>query len=320
MTDLHTTEAAAGATRPQRRRRALRVPAWAGVLPFLGFATLTLLLPILFVCWQAFRKTVAGVSHRDPVTQQFVTQSRTSFTLENVHGAVTGVPLHALWTSIELSTVTSVLAAVLGLALAYAVVTSPGGALKRVVTTASAVTANFGGIPLAFLFIATLDANAGVFTLFLKNHLGISLSDAGFRLQGLSGITVVYLYFLVPLMVLVIMPALEGLRPQWAEAAENLGATRWQYLRWVAAPVVLPTFLGSLLLLFCAAFSAYATAYAIDSSFPLITINIKSVLSGNVISGQENLGAAMALVMIAVVLPLTLAYQLLQRRTSRWLS
>lgn len=320
MTDLHTTEAAAGVTRPQRRRRSRQLPAWTGVLPFLAFASLTLLLPILFVCWQAFRKTTAGVPRRDPVTEQFVTNSRTSFTLDNIHGAVTGVPLHALWTSIQLSTVTSILSALLGLALAYAVVTSGGGALKRIVTTASAVTANFGGIPLAFLFIATLDANAGVFTLFLKNHLGISLAAMGFKLQALSGITVVYLYFLVPLMVLVIMPALEGLRPQWAEAAENLGASRWQYIRWVAAPVVLPTFLGSLLLLFCAAFSAYATAYAIDSSFPLITINIKSVLSGNVISGQENLGAAMALVMIVVVLPLTIVYQLLQRRTSRWLS
>ena len=131
----------------------------------------------------------------------------------------------------------------------------------------------------------------------------------------------VYLYFLIPLMVLVMTPALEGLKPQWGEAAENLGANRWHYWRLVAGPVLLPNFLGSVLLLFCSSFSAYATAEAlIGSSFPLIPLQIDSVLSGNVLAGQENIGAALALDMIIIVLPLTVIYQLLQRRTSRWLA
>jgi putative spermidine/putrescine transport system permease protein len=127
------------------------------------------------------------------------------------------------------------------------------------------------------------------------------------------------LYFLVPLMVLVMTPALEGLKPQWSEAAESLGAGRWHYWRYVAGPVLMPSFLGSLLLLFCSSFSAYATADALTSgSFPLVPIQIASVLSGNVLSGQENLGAALALDMVVLIIPLTFLYQYLQRRTSRW--
>ena len=297
------------------------MPAWAGLIPYFLFVGVGLILPIAFLCWQALRKTVVTGTHRDQVTQQFVQESHTSFTLSNLHDSVQGINLTSLETSVKLSAITAVIAAVVGVFLAQAVVSSKGSWLKSLVTTASAVTANFGGIPLAFLFIATLDANAGVFTKFLQDHLDLSLQrDLGFQLSEMSGITLVYMYFLVPLMVLVIMPALEGIKAQWGEAAQNLGATRLQYWRWVAGPVLLPSFLGSLLLLFCAAFSAYATASALNSGFDLVTIRIASVLSGNVIAGQENLGAALAVDMIALVLPLTAVYLLLQRRTSRWLS
>jgi len=133
-------------------------------------------------------------------------------------------------------------------------------------------------------------------------------------------VELVYLYFLVPLMVLVITPALEGLRPQWREAAENLGASRLQYWRYVAAPVLAPTLAGATALLFCAAFSAYATAAALtNGTLSLTSLQIAAVLSGNVLAGQENVGAALALDMIVVVVPLTLLYLAMQRRTLRWL-
>jgi putative spermidine/putrescine transport system permease protein len=264
---------------------------------------------------------VTGPTHRDPVTQQFVHTSTTQFSGSNISNSVHGVYFNSLVTSVELSAVVAVIGAVLGVLLAYAVVNSTSGLLKQLVTSASAVLANFGGIPLAFLFIATLDANAGVLQTFLQDHFHFSLvDDAHIQLSHLSGLAVVYLYFLIPLMVLVMMPALEGLKPQWGEAAENLGAGRWNYWRLVAGPVLAPSFLGSVLLLFCSSFSAFATADAINGSFPLVTIRIQSVLSGNVLPGQENLGAALALDMIIIVLPLTVIYQLLQRRTSRWLA
>jgi putative spermidine/putrescine transport system permease protein len=309
----------AGGTGSTRSRRVSL--SWLGLTPFFAYVSLVFLLPIGFILFQAFRRTTTTGTTRDPVTQQFIRHSETSFTFANVHDSLEGIYRTSLVTSVKLSAITAIIGAVLGVLLAAAVVNSSSVFLRQVVTSAAAVTANFGGIPLAFLFIATLDANSGVVALFLQDHFGISLQDdLHIQLPELSGLCVVYLYFLIPLMVLVMAPALEGLKPQWAEAAENLGATRWTYWRLVAAPVLLPSFLGAVLLLFCSAFSAYATTYAINASFPLITIRINAVLSGNVLPGQENLGAALALLMIVFVLPLTVIYQLLQRRTSRWLA
>ncbi len=295
---------------------------WLGLAPFFGYVLLIFLVPIGFILYDAFRKTVTSAAPvRDPVTQQFVRTTSSSFTGSNLSQSLQGVYRTSLITSVKLSAIVAVIGAVIGVLLASAVVNSTSRVLRQIVTSAAAVTANFGGIPLAFLFIATLDANSGVLTTFLQNHFHFSIQDdAHLHLDQLSGLSLVYLYFLIPLMVLVMTPALEGLKPQWGEAAENLGASRWNYWRLVAGPVLLPNFLGSLLLLFCSSFSAFATAYAVNSSFPLVTIRIKAVLSGNVLPGQENLGAALALDMIIIVLPLTIIYQLLQRRTSKWLA
>ncbi|WP_375499516.1 ABC transporter permease [uncultured Jatrophihabitans sp.] len=322
MATLVNDGGAATTSRPRRRPRNRPGLAWLGLAPFFVFVGFVFLMPIGFILFDAFRKTTTSSGTvRDPVTQQFVHTSKTSFTGANVSQSLRGVYLTSLETSVKLSAIVGVLGAVLGVVLAWAVVNSRSSILRQVVTSASAVLANFGGIPLAFLFIATLDANSGILTTFLQDHFHFSLVDDGHvQLSQLSGLSLVYLYFLVPLMVLVMTPALEGLKPQWGEAAENLGASRWAYWRYVAGPVLMPSFLGSVLLLFCSSFSAFATAYAINSSFPLVTIRIQSVLSGNVLPGQENLGAALALDMIVIVLPLTVVYQLLQRRTSRWLA
>lgn len=309
---------AGGAGSVRSRRVSL---SWLGLAPFFLYVGLIFLVPIGFILFEAFRKTTKGTPTRDPVTQQFVTHTSTKFTGSNISQSLKGIYLTSLETSVKLSAITAVLGAVLGMLLAAAVVNSRSTALRQIITSAAAVTANFGGIPLAFLFIATLDANSGIATTFLQDSFHFSLQDdLDLQLPQLSGLSLVYLYFLVPLMVLVMTPALEGLKPQWGEAAENLGASRLRYWRLVAAPVLLPSFLGAVLLLFCSAFSAFATAYAINASFPLVTIRINSVLSGNVLPGQENLGAALALDMIVIVLPLTVIYQLLQRRTSRWLA
>ena len=321
--DADVTSDASGADLSRPRRVGTSRPrlTWLGLMPFFAYVLFVFLIPIGFILFDAFRKTTQGASHRDPATQQFVHSSHTSFTGANISESLKGVYRTSLITSVKLSAVVAIIGAVLGTLLAYAVVNSKSTLLRQAVTAAAAVFANFGGIPLAFLFIATLDANSGIATKFLQDHFHFSVNNSlHLQLAQLSGLSLVYLYFLIPLMVLVMTPALEGLKPQWGEAAENLGAKRWQYWRYVAGPVLLPNFLGSVLLLFCSSFSAYATAYAINSSFPLVTIRISSVLSGNVLSGQENLGAALALDMIVIVLPLTIVYQLLQRRTSRWLA
>ncbi len=130
----------------------------------------------------------------------------------------------------------------------------------------------------------------------------------------------VYSYFQIPLMVLVFLPALDGVRPQWREATESLGGTTWDYWRHVAVPILTPPFLGALLLLFANAFSAYATAAAlISQGAPIAPLQIRTALTSEVLLGRENIGKAIALGMIVVVAIVMTLNALLQRRSARWL-
>lgn len=240
-------------------------------------------------------------------------------TLSNVTTALQDPYRQAFTTSIELSVISAVLGAVLGLGLAIAVSGARrDGLVHRAVTTGSGVLAYFGGLPLAFVFLATLGPQ-GLVTKWLDSA-GYNLTQHGFVLWNMVGLVLVYLYFQIPLMLLVIFPALDGLRPQWEEAARNLGASRFQYWLRVGGPLLLPPFLGAVLLLFANAFAAYATAYALSTgSVPLVPIQIGSVMSGNVLAGQQNIGNGLGLWMIVIVSVVVVAYTLLQRRTARWL-
>ncbi|MFJ8108487.1 ABC transporter permease [Streptomyces sp. NPDC096132] len=282
----------------KRRRRSL---GWLAVAPLLAFTALAFGLPALAMLDGAF-------TAKDPAT------GATSYTAGNLTASLQGAYLTALLGSVKLSAVSAALGTVLGLPLAQAVVTSRFRALREAVLTASGVLANFGGVPLAFAFVATL-GNAGVLT----RHLG--LTDKGWDLYSFWGLVIVYLYFLIPLMVLTITPALEGLRTQWREAAQNNGATPVQYWRHVALPVLLPTLLGGFVLLFGSAFAAYATAAAmVGSSIPLVTLQIADAISGNVLVGQENVALALSLDMVLVAGLVMAVYLPLQRRSARWLA
>ncbi|MET8637435.1 ABC transporter permease [Streptomyces sp. NPDC004096] len=288
----------APAASAKRRRRA---PGWLAVVPLLAFTAITFGLPALAMLNGAF--TV-----KDQAT------GATSYSGENLSSSLQGAYLTALLGSVKLSAVSAAIATVFGLLLAQAVVTSRFRFLREAVLTASGVLANFGGVPLAFAFVATL-GNSGVLT----GRLG--LKDAGFDLYSFWGLTLVYLYFLVPLMVLTITPALEGLRAQWREAAQNNGATHGQYWRHVALPVLTPSLLGGFVLLFGSAFAAYATAAAmVGSTVPLVTLQIADALSGNVLVGQENVALALSLDMVVVAGLVMAVYLPLQRRSSRWLA
>jgi putative spermidine/putrescine transport system permease protein len=305
--DRDPTVAVAGAVPPDLRgSRRVRVLPVLGVLPFFLYVGVFLLLPIGVLAVEAFRST-------DPVTFQ------QSWSTDSITAITGGAYRRAYLGSLQLSAITAVLGAVLGLALAVAVLRARRGRLlRRLVLTASGVLANFGGIPLAFAFLATI-GNAGVLTALLQNTLGLGLG--GFSLYSMTGLALVYLYFLIPLMLLTITPALEALRPQWREAADNLGASGWQYWRYVGGPVLAPPVIGATMLLFASAFAAYATARAlVGSSVPLVTLQIADALSSNVVVGSESLGKALALGMVVLIGVVMAFYAWVQRRTQRWLS
>ena len=289
----------AGGSWPARWRALRR---WAGLVPFSVYMFLGLGLPAIAVAIGAFQNSSTG-----------------GFTLDNVKAASHGIYLQGFETSLEVSVVTAIVPGIVGFLVAYAIFTAKrGNLLRRVVITASGVFANFGGVPLAFLFIATL-GSTGLVTGWLT-AIGLNPYEHGFDLYTMSGIVIVYMYFQIPLMVLVILPALEGLRPAWREAAQNLGASSWQFWRYIGGPVLFPPFLGCVMLLFGSALSAYATAEALTSgSIALTPIQIGSFLNGNVLAGQQNIGKALGLGLVVIIAIAMVIYTLAQRRASRWL-
>src|SRR5437016_10379640 len=221
--------------------------------------------------------------------------------------------------SIAISAVSAVVGAFAGARLAYAVVTGkPNGVLRRSVTSASGVVAQFGGVTLAFAFVATLGTTGFVYEFLLQR--GIDIYTNGIWLYDLSGLTLIYLYFQIPLMVLVFLPALDGIRPQWREATESLGGGTWHYWRYVAGPLLAPAFLGSTLLLFANAFSAYATIAALVNQGSIVaSLLIANTLTSEVGLANPGIASAFALVMVVIVAVIMVLYTVLQRRTAKWL-
>lgn len=310
MNALQTVAADDKLTRPSggsthtgsaRRLRLPRSAGWLGAVPLLVFVAVVFGLPAGTMVFGAFMTPES-------------TPGGARFTGANMSASLHGPYVTALIGSIKLSAVSALIAAVVGLPIAHAVVTSRFRALREAILAGAGVLTNFGGVPLAFAFVATL-GNAGVLT--TRFHL----LGYGWNLYGFWGLTLVYLYFLIPLMVLTLAPALEGLRRHWREAAHNNGANAFRYWTHVALPILMPSLLGGYVLLFGTAFSAYATAAAmVGSSVPLVTMQIADALSGDVLVGQDNVALALGVDMVLVA-GLVMAVQVpLQRRSSRWLA
>ncbi len=281
-------------------RRWARLTPSLALLPFLAYLVVFLLIPTVTVVVGAF--TEGGRP-----------------TLANVSALADPVALTALWTSVVVSGVSAAVGAVLGSALAYLIVVGRSQSfLRRIVTSLAGVLAQCGGVMLAFAFIATIGFT-GTLTLWMKTHLGVDIYGSGW-LFDTPGLILVYAYFQIPLMVIVFLPALDGIRPQWREASMTLGASGWQYWTQVAVPLLRPAFLGSTLLLFANAFAAYATAAALVSQgSPIVPLLIRAGLSSEVLLGHQHLAFALAFEMIVVVAIIMGLYALLLRRTTRWL-
>lgn len=275
---------------------------WLGVVPFFLFAILFLFLPSL-------RLITASFSSPDG-----------KFTLDNII-QLFSEPLivESYKLSIQISAITALGGGIFGFLLAYSV--TVGGLpkpLRSVLVTFSGVASNFAGVPLAFAFVATL-GRQGFITAILKDVLKLNLYDAGFNLYSFAGLSLVYMYFQFPLMVLIMAPALDGLKQEWREAAENLGANTFQYWIRVAMPVLLPSILGAMILLFGNAFGAYATAYALTGGrIGIVTIQIGAQIRGDVLY-NPGLGYAMAIGMVFIMAVSLAGYSWLQAKTERWL-
>ena len=291
----------AGSAPRARARRAAPSFAWLGLAPFAAYVLLFLAVPTLLAVG-------SGLFAEDG-----------SFTWSNLSALTDPVVLTTFANSAGLSLLTAVVGAFVGALVCYALLgMNPEGLVRSTVDAAAGVLAQFGGVMLAFAFIATIGIQ-GVLTLFLKDVLAVNIYENGTWLYELPGLVLPYIYFQIPLMVITFMPALAALKPQWAEANLTLGGTRTSFWLRIGIPVLAPSFLASLLLLFANAFSSYATAAALASQgSQIVPLQIRTALTSETVLGRENLAGALALGMIVIVGVVMAMYSLIQRRAARW--
>lgn len=240
-----------------------------------------------------------------------------SFTFSNISMLFHDPYRMAFKNSISLGLISALVGAIPGLAIAMAIEKQGNRTLKKFIASISGVLANTGGVPLAFMFLAAFGP-AGLVISTLKT-IGIDLYGLGFNLFSFTGLVIIYSYFQIPIMVIVITPALTSLRKEWKDSAANLGASRLQYWQKVGIPILMPSFIACYLLLFASAFSAFATARAMTvGNIALVPLQIGSLVDGNVTINQANLGYALALGMIIISLFAMIPYILIQSRTSKW--
>jgi len=272
--------------------------AWLGIVPFLAFAAAFLIIPTFYL-----------------VNGSFHTESG-EVTLQNYIDLGQPTVVEAFRASIEISLVTAVIGGLFGFLLAYAVIRGGlPGILGAALMTFSGVASNFAGVPLALAFTFTLGAT-GLITVLLK-QVGIDITQSDFTIFSKLGLEIAYLYFQFPLMVLIIAPAIAGLKTEWREASENMGASSYQYWRHIALPILTPTLLGTMILLFGNSFGAQATAYTLTGEINIVTLLVTRQINGDVLN-NINLGYAVAMGMVGVMGVTILAYLWLQRRAARW--
>jgi len=277
------------------------ITSWLGLVPFLLFCLLFELLPAVVIIEGSFTDSNTGVATLNNYQRLFSQASN----------------LHAFQTSVSISLVTALLGAAFGFLAALGVYNLRTGWWRNFLIGFSSIAANFAGVPLAFAFIATLGVT-GFVTVAIHDWLHISLYDLGFSVYTFWGLVLVYTYFQLPLMILVTVPALSALRPEWKEAATNLGASSFTYWWRVALPILLPSLIAAAMLLFANAFGAYATAFALaQGNINLVPILIGFVVAGNV-DIDTGLGNALAVGMIVVLLVALTFYTVMLRRVNVW--
>jgi putative spermidine/putrescine transport system permease protein len=218
--------------------------------------------------------------------------------------------------SLLLSVTSSLLGAVLGTVIGYGMMRTRRARLRSSLIALASISSNAGGVSLGFAFITIL-GSAGMITILLRT-LGIDLLSF-FSIYTVIGLIVVYLYFQIPLMIVLMLPAFAGLRSDWAEASNSLGGDRRDYWRRIGVPVLMPSIVAGTVLLFVSSMGAYATAQAlIGSRINLMTIQISILRRGEILY-QPAQADAMAVVLLFMVALSVLAYHLIQRRAQRWI-
>nr|WP_107838929.1 ABC transporter permease subunit [Metasolibacillus meyeri] len=254
--------------------------------PFIVLVLLFFLVPLLYMLITSFQSNGAFT------LQQYKTVLTNSYILQGFKNSIT------------LSVVSAVIALIVTLFAVYAIMNFSEPMRERILILTN-LTSNFSGIPLAFAFIVLL-GNSGLFTL-LFDKWGIGVLSS-FSLYSWAGLLLIYIYFQMPLALMLLYPIYDGIQQQWKEAAALLGASTWKFWLKIGIPVMLPGIVGTFSVLFANAMGAYASAYALtNSNYNLVAIRIGSLIKGDIFAQPELASAIAVLLAVTMVLAMLLS-------------
>jgi putative spermidine/putrescine transport system permease protein len=272
---------------------------WLRLLPFLLFCLVFEIVPILYM-----------------MRGSLLDKNTNALTLQHYLSLNHPLYINSFVNSIMISGLTAVIGVVFGTFIGYAIYRWPSRRVQETLITLSDVTTNFAGAPLAFAFVVILGMN-GVITQFFLQYFDTKLYP-DFSIYSFSGLTLAYVYFQLPLMVLLILPAFAGIKKEWRESAQSLGANNFQFWRYIGVPVLTPSLIAGVTLLFANAFGAYATAYTlVQAKLSLVTLQIGYMIAGEV-RKDPAIGMAMAVVSLAIMGLSIGVYQAATTRARRW--
>ena len=245
------------------------------------------------------------------IVKSFQPDGGTGFTLENYQSVFSKLLYQkAIINSIKIS-LTSAVAGIIIAFLGARAAHQHQGKLNHVFMTVLNMVSNFAGIPLAFAYMILL-GNAGL-VVNLGKELGISALST-YNLYTMNGMSLIYIYFQIPLSTLLLIPAFDGVQKQWKEACTLLGGTQGTFWRKVGIPVLMPSILGTFSVLFANALAAYATIYALMmDNIALLPVQIAGCFTGEV-KIRAGLGGALSVVMMAIMVIMILITNGLSRR------
>ena len=206
--------------------------------------------------------------------------------------------LQAIQNSLVISLFSAVTSVIIAVIAAYSFTKFSQKIQNRLLMITN-MTSNFEGIPLSFSYIILL-GNNGLFTL-LFSKIGWDVF-ADFNLYSWTGLILVYVYFQIPLAVMLIYPSYQGIKKQWKEASSLLGGSTASFWRHIGIPVLLPSIVGTFSILFANAMGAYATAYAlVGSNYNLLSLQIASLVASDV-ALKPQLGSALGVLLAATMI------------------
>ncbi|NBI10489.1 iron ABC transporter permease [Colidextribacter sp. OB.20] len=213
----------------------------------------------------------------------------------------------ALVNSFQVTVISTLVSCLIGVPMAYLLrsVKIPGSELLNILIVISYLSPPFIG---AYAWIQLLGRN-GFITRIINALLGIKFRG----IYGFAGIILVFSLQSFPLIYMYVSGAMKNLDNSLNEAAESLGCNAFQRVTKVIFPLVMPSLLAGMLLVFMRVFSDFGTPMIMGEGYRTFPQMLYTQFMGEV-GTNDGFAATMCIIVIIIALMFFFIQKFLGRR------